>query len=214
MPDKTVSGIGGQHFAHAFLDPAPVHLVELLPSVLIHPVGADPEAVLGKSHGSVGKERQHGRVRVGFVHGMRGQRVTRSREGGHGQIIRFHGFPGLRVKPHGTAAGKQEKLALRRQGNEFVRTGRSPLAAAAPHHQQVGIVKNVSLIIGHDHVRLHVFCHLILLTAGKRRQSRYTLLSYRKNCKEAPHPAPAGPMKIFPGASPAAGRGTGPEAPG
>ena len=69
-------------------------------------------------------------------------------------------------------------------------------------------------IIGHDHVRLHVFCHLILLTAGKRRQSRYMLLSYRKNCKEAPHPAPAGPMKIFPGASPAAGRGTGPEAPG
>ena len=41
-------------------------------------------------------------------------------------------------------------------------------------------------IIGHDHVRLHVFCHLILLTAGKRRQSRYMLLSYRKNCKEAP----------------------------
>ena len=155
-------------------------------------MGADPEAVLGKPHGSVGEERQHGRVRVGFVHGMRGQRVPRSREGGHGQIIRFHGFPGLRVKPHGTAARKQEKLALRRQGNEFVRTGRSPLAAAAPHHQQVGIVKNVSLIIGHDHVRLHVFCHLILLTAGKRRQSRYMLLSYRKNCKEAP---PSGPCR-------------------
>ena len=137
---------------------------------------------------------------------MRGQRVTRSREGGHGQIIRFHGFPGLRVKPHGTAAGKQEKLAFRRQGNEFVRTGRSPLAAAAPHHQQVGIVKNVSLIIGHDHVRLHVFCHLILLTAGKRRQSRHMLLSYRENCKEAPIRPPAGAIKNhLPRSSPGSG---------
>ena len=80
------------------------------------------------------------------------KRVRGRGKGGHGDLLSGHDVPALRIKAHGAPSGQKEQFAFLRQGHELVRAGQTPFPAASADHQQIGIVKNIALGVGHDHM--------------------------------------------------------------
>ena len=150
---QPVPGEPAQQGAHVLFDAGTRDVAELLALVGIHLAGADVEASPGETHGAVGEQGQQGGVGIAGVGRMGGERMGRSGKGGHGQILGALYLAGPGIQAHGPAAGQEEELALLGQGHEFVRAGRAPFLAAAADHEQVGIIVDIALGIGHDHVR-------------------------------------------------------------
>ena len=158
MAHQTVLGELAQQGPHVLFDAGTRDVAELLTLVGIHLAGADVEAPLGEAHGAIGEQGQQGGVGIAGVGRMGGERMGRCGKGGHGQILGALYLAGLGVQAHGPASGQEEELALLGQGHEFVRTGRAPFLAAAADHEQVGIIIDVALGIGHDHMRFDFCC--------------------------------------------------------
>ena len=80
------------------------------------------------------------------------KRVGGRGKGGHRDAVSGHDLAAFRIKAHGTPSGQQKQLAFPGQRHEFVRAGESPFPAPPADHQQIGIVKNIALGVGHDHM--------------------------------------------------------------
>ena len=117
---------------------------KLLARVHVHAAGTDPEAVLGKAHGPVGKEGQHLRVGPCLVHGMPGEGVARSGEGCHGKTVHFLGLPCLCVVADCLSARQKEEFALPWQGYELVGPWQAPLLSPAHKHEEFGLVVDIA----------------------------------------------------------------------
>ena len=157
VADEPVAGQLREQLARAVLDAFARDALKDLPAVLVDLPGADPEAALGKAHGPVREERQHGRAGPLVVGGQGREGVRRAGEHGHGQLVELLHLAGLRVKAQRAAPRQQEELAACGQGHQLVRAGQGELLAAAAEHEQVRVVVDVAGFIGKDEGRLDVF---------------------------------------------------------
>ena len=117
---------------------------KLLARVHVHAAGTDPEAVLGKAHGPVGKEGQHLRVVSCLVHGMSGQGVARSSKGCHGKTVHFLGLACVCVVADCLSAWQKKELALPWQGHKLVGPRQTPLFSPAHKHEELGLVVDIA----------------------------------------------------------------------
>ena len=159
MAGKAVLGQGRQHVPRAALNARAGDMAELLPRIVVHLARADIEAAVREADSAVGKQGQQGGVVVLLIGRVRRKGVGGSGKGRHGNLVACHNIAALRIKAHGAPSGQEKQFAFLRQGHELVGAGQPPFPAAPTDHQQIGVVENVALGVGHDHMGNYGMSH-------------------------------------------------------